>query len=198
MNDLSLQILRTDISGMPLEWIDYREAARLYCLGLVAYQCGRTLLRLRGGINATTRRRSSLAINSIVATLGNQQTLNKVRADYTPPLCNRTLFQRDGRLCLYCGGRFGSGQLSRDHVRPLSQGGKDQWNNAVAACIRCNNFKAGRTPEAAGMQLLAVPFTPTHAEYIFLQGRHILADQMEFLRAHFPRTSRLLQRPGAH
>ena len=27
---LSQQILRTDISGMPLEWVDYREAARLY------------------------------------------------------------------------------------------------------------------------------------------------------------------------
>ncbi len=27
---LSQQILRTDVSGMPLEWIDYREAARLY------------------------------------------------------------------------------------------------------------------------------------------------------------------------
>ena len=47
------------------------------------------------------------------------------------------------------------------------------------------------TPEQAAMQLLAVPFTPTHAEYIYLQGRRVLADQMEFLRAHFPRTSPL-------
>jgi hypothetical protein len=52
------------------------------------------------------------------------------------------------------------------------------------------------------MQLLAVPFTPTHAEYIYLKGRRILADQMEFLLAHFPRTSplhaRLKQRTVAH
>ena len=41
------------------------------------------------------------------------------------------------------------------------------------------------------MQLLAVPFTPTHAEYIYLKGRRVLADQMEFLLAHFPRTSPL-------
>ena len=39
--------------------------------------------------------------------------------------------------------------------------------------------------------LLAVPFIPTHAEYIYLQGRRVLADQMEFLRAHFPRSSPL-------
>ena len=27
---LSQLVLRTDVAGMPLEWIDYREAARLY------------------------------------------------------------------------------------------------------------------------------------------------------------------------
>jgi len=54
--------------------------------------------------------------------------------------------------------------------------------------------KAGRTPEQAGMELLAVPFIPTHAEYIYLQGRQVLADQMEFLRAHFPRCSPLHER----
>lgn len=84
--------------------------------------------------------------------------------------------------------------LSRDHVTPLSMGGADAWNNVVTACKRCNNFKAGRTPEQAGMILLAVPFTPTHAEYVFLRGRRVLADQMEFLAAHFPRTSPLRER----
>ena len=84
--------------------------------------------------------------------------------------------------------------LSRDHVKPLSQGGADIWQNVVTACKRCNNYKAGRTPEEAHMQLLAIPFKPTHAEYVYLQGRHILADQMEFLLAHFPRNSVLRKR----
>ena len=44
------------------------------------------------------------------------------------------------------------------------------------------------------MALLAVPFVPTHAEYIYLQGRRVLADQMAFLKAHFPRTSPLHER----
>ena len=77
---------------------------------------------------------------------------------------------------------------------PLSQGGADLWNNVVTACKRCNNHKAGQTPEEAGMQLLAIPFVPTHAEYIYLQGRRVLADQMKFLLAHFPRTSPLHKR----
>ncbi len=41
------------------------------------------------------------------------------------------------------------------------------------------------------MQLIAVPFTPTYAEYIFLKGRRVLVDQMQYLLAHFPRSSPL-------
>jgi 5-methylcytosine-specific restriction endonuclease McrA len=194
MVSLSQQVLRTDLAGMPLEWVSYKAAARLYFLGQVAYACGTPMILLRGGINARSQRQSTLQIHSIIATQGTHQAMSKLRDDYVPPLSNRTLFQRDDHLCLYCGGRFSARHLSRDHVRPLSQGGVDQWNNVVTACVRCNNYKAGRTPESAGMELLAVPFTPTHAEYIYLMGRNVLADQMEFLRAHFPRTSPLLRR----
>jgi hypothetical protein len=31
---------------------------------------------------------------------------------------------------------------------------------------------------------------------VYLQGRRVLADQMDFLRAHFPRSSPLHQRLG--
>ena len=196
MVSLSQQVLRTNLAGLPLEWVDYRTAARLYALGQVAYACGDRLFLLRGGTNAATRRRSELAIHSIIATVGHHHAPLKCHGDYAPPLCNPTLFQRDDHICLYCGGRFAPHHLSRDHVRPLSQGGKDRWNNVVTACVRCNNFKAGRTPEAAGLELLAVPFVSTHAEYIFLMGREVLADQMQFLRSHFPRTSPLLRRLG--
>lgn len=179
---------------MPLEWIDYRDAVRLYFLEQIAYTCGQLLYRVRGGINALTNKRSIVEVNTIIATHGCSKVMEKMRKDYTPPLNNQTLFQRDGHICLYCGNRFPHRGLSRDHVRPLSLGGPDDWNNVVTACIRCNNHKAGRTPEAAGMELLAIPFMPTHAEYIYLQGRHVLVDQMEFLWAHFPRTSPLRER----
>jgi 5-methylcytosine-specific restriction endonuclease McrA len=193
-NYLSLQVLRTDISGMPLEWINYREAARLHHLDQIAYTLGSILYELHGGINSRSGMQSTMQVHSIIATQGNTHVLNKVRDKYTPPLNNRTLFKRDGHLCLYCGKRFLANKLSRDHVNPISQGGHDTWNNVVTACRRCNNHKAGNTPEQARMQLLAIPFTPNHAEYIYLKGRKILADQMEFLQAHFPRSSPLRAR----
>ncbi len=191
------RILRTDVSGMPLEWIGYEEAVRYYYLEQVAYACGSTLYRVRGGFNSATGRRSVIELNSIIATEGTRQASLKGHADYTPPLNNPTLFRRDAHLCLYCGKRFRSAELSRDHVTPVSRGGADTWNNVVSACKRCNNHKGDRTPERAGMQLLAVPFTPTHAEYVYLQGRRILADQMEFLKSHFPRRSPLRAREHA-
>ncbi|RMD70720.1 MAG: HNH endonuclease [Gammaproteobacteria bacterium] len=189
---LSQQVLRTDASGMPLEWIGYQDAVRLHHHGQVAYSLGRLLYRIRGGINAVTGRRSVVEVNAIIATYGHAPV--RRREDYVPPLNNPTLFRRDAHLCLYCGERFHPRALSRDHVTPLSRKGKDIWVNVVTACKRCNHRKAGRTPEEAGMPLLAVPFVPSYAEYIYLQGRRVLADQLEFLLAHFPRTSPLQKR----
>jgi 5-methylcytosine-specific restriction endonuclease McrA len=195
---LAQQVLRTDVSGMPLEWVDYRDAVRLYHTGQVMYACGSLLYRLFGGINARSGLRSFIDVNSIIATHGDTHTVAKVRGDYTPPLNNQTLFKRDAYLCLYCGEHFSSSDLSRDHVTPMSKGGVDDWNNVVTACRRCNNHKAGRTPEQAGVELLAVPFTPSYAEYIYLKGRRVLADQMEYLLAHFPRSSPLHARLRGH
>lgn len=198
MYGLNQQVLRTDASGMPLEWINYQDAVRLYHLGVVAYSCGSSLYLVHGGINAKSGQQSIIEVNSIIATYGNIHALKRARAKYTPPLNNMALFKRDARLCLYCGEQFPPRDLSRDHVTPLSQGGDDSWANVVTACKRCNNHKAGRTPEQSGMQLRAVPFTPTHAEYVYLQGKRVLADQMEFLLAHFPRTSPLHDRLAQH
>ena len=87
--------------------------------------------------------------------------------------------------------RFPSRELSRDHIRPFSQGGTDIWTNVVAACRRCNNQKASRTPEQAKH---AADRRALHADLrgiYFPKGRRVLADQMEYLVAHFPRSSPL-------
>ncbi len=183
------EVLRTDVAGMPLEWIDYRDAVRLYHTEQVAYACGSLIYEIRGGRNAVTGQRSIVKVNSIIATHGDTHTLERNRDRYTPPLNNRTLFKRDANLCLYCAQQFRTSDLTRDHITPISRGGGDVWTNVVTACRRCNNHKGGKSPEQAGLQLVAVPFTPTYAEYIYLKGRKVLADQMEYLLTHFPRTS---------
>ena len=194
MYSLNQLVLRTDISGMPLEWIGFQEAAKLYSLEQVIYSLGTHLYTVHGGINAHSGIRSQIEVNSILATQSRYFASTKIGKNYIPPLNNHALFKRDNFLCLYCGERFRHSDLSRDHITPISTGGEDVWGNVVTSCKRCNNYKAGRTPDQAGMQLLAIPFVPTHAEYVYLQGRKIMSDQMEFLRAHFPRKSPLHQR----
>jgi 5-methylcytosine-specific restriction endonuclease McrA len=195
MTDWQQQILRTDMAGCPMEWVDFREAVKLACLEQIGYTLGPTVFTVHGGINRAGQR-SEISVNAIIATFGHTPASRGTQA-YIPPLSNNALFKRDRHLCLYCGQSFHKRDLSRDHVRPRRFGGEDHWNNVVTACKRCNNVKADRTPEQADMQLLAIPFTPTRAEYVYLQGKRILADQMDFLLAHFPRNSPLRERASS-
>ena len=86
MHALSQEVLRTDVSGMPLEWIDYRDAVRLHFMGQVAYAFGQTLFSLRGGVNARTGRRTSVQVSSIVATIGHSHNPGNRHHGYRPPL----------------------------------------------------------------------------------------------------------------
>ena len=186
--------LRIDSTGRPLEWIDFKEAAKIYSVGDVVYTLGDHLYTIRGGVNAKSGERSQININSIIATRGRSKHFQQKLSGFTPPLNNQTLFKRDDHLCLYCGSQYSKRELTRDHVTPISRGGKDIWQNVVSACKRCNNLKGGKTPEEARMGLLAIPFAPSYAEYILLQGRNILADQMSFLLSHIPNTSPIIER----
>jgi|TARA_B100001750_G_scaffold104937_1_gene83024 hypothetical protein len=183
------QTLRVDTTGLPLEWVDYKEAAKLYAVDQVVYTLGKNLYTIYGGINAVSGEQSSITVNSIIATSGRTKHFQDKMKKYTPPLNNQTLFKRDSYLCMYCGIPHNKRELTRDHITPISQGGKDNWNNVVSACKRCNHHKGGRTPEQAKIELLAIPFVPNYAEYIYLQGRNILADQMDFLLGYIPKTS---------
>ena len=92
--DISQQVLRTDVAGMPLEWIDSREAVRLYHAEQVAYDCGTRLYSVFGGYSSVDGSRSRIDVNSIIATHGTSKSLSRNRDEYTPPLNNRTLFKR--------------------------------------------------------------------------------------------------------
>lgn len=76
------------------------------------------------------------------------------------PFSRRNLGRRDHHRCQYCGRRPPGEQMTIDHVIPRSRGGATGWTNCVLACIPCNRKKGCRTPEQAGMRLLAMPARP--------------------------------------
>ena len=155
------------------------EAVSAYVRGDVVYGIGAPLPPLFGGTQRLTGRRSRVDLQPILALAG------RVVGNPTLPLCNRTLFRRDDHRCLYCGRQFPRAELTRDHVLPTSRGGRDRWENVVAACRRCNWQKDDRTPEEANMPLLAVPFRPNVYEWHFLARERVLADQMDYLSRQF-------------
>jgi hypothetical protein len=93
---------------------------------------------------------------------------------------------------------FHEDELTREHIVPFAQNGQDHWMNVVTACRACNHRKSSRTPEQAHMPLLYAPYVPSLWEDFILRNRRILADQMEFLMAHLPRSSRLQAGVVAH
>lgn len=71
------------------------------------------------------------------------------------------VYVRDDFTCQYCQKRFSPGQLTLDHVVPVSHQGKKDWTNVVAACKDCNQRKANRTPGQAKMPLSREPKIPS-------------------------------------
>jgi len=186
-------ILRCDVAGRPQRWIHPGEAVVLYSRELVSWECGLSTVTLYGGWSRHTGLRTTVTVNTIIAVRGEQGHSPVFRR--SPPLTNASLWKRDGGMCMYCGSRGSAhNPLTRDHVMPSSRGGKNDWKNCVCSCRRCNQQKSDLTPWEAGMELLAVPYAPTHAEFLALTGRRILADQMDFLKQQFPKNSPLMQR----
>ena len=85
------------------------------------------------------------------------------------------LFMRELGHCAYCGcqtQRHKANQTNSatfDHIYPRARGGTNEWLNGALACFSCNNKKADRTPEEAGMPLLIKPWIPTPAEMMKLR-----------------------------
>lgn len=77
-------------------------------------------------------------------------------------LSRRNILKRDNNCCQYCGS---SQDLTIDHVVPRSRGGRDSWQNLVAACNECNLQKGDRTPDEANMTLNRDPFRPVHITF---------------------------------
>lgn len=92
-----------------------------------------------------------------------------VRISYKKSPSKRAIRIRDNSKCAYCGTALVQGEMTIDHVIPVSRfndkSKANTWENQVSCCRLCNLKKGNRTPNEAGMSLL---FTPKKAERLFL------------------------------
>ena len=75
------------------------------------------------------------------------------------PLNRRNILKRDNHICQYCNskGKF----MTVDHVLPKDKGGRDSWENLVAACVPCNTKKGNKLLKDINMTLLRKPKIPS-------------------------------------
>ncbi|MSO56469.1 MAG: HNH endonuclease [Acidobacteria bacterium] len=83
----------------------------------------------------------------------------KRRFDYVP-FSRANIYARDNHTCQYCGDALPTSELTFDHVVPVAQGGRKDWENIVTSCVTCNRQKGGRTPHEARMHLVKLPRRP--------------------------------------
>jgi hypothetical protein len=183
-------VLQLDAAGVPHRWIGVEDAALYSAKGLVLWDIGTPITRLRCGVNARTGLRSVLDVRPVIALSGGNWCAQAFR---TPAPERRLIFARDRYTCAYCAQGFAEAKLTVDHVVPESRGGAYSYMNLLAACRSCNGKKGARTPEEAAMLPIWLPYTPCRNEAFLLSNRRVLADQHEYLAARLPRHSRYLR-----
>jgi len=79
-----------------------------------------------------------------------------------PRFSKTNLYIRDLYTCQYCTQEFSRNNLTLDHVRPLSLGGRTKWDNIVAACQKCNTAKGNKMV----MKPVKTPYEPDYYELV--------------------------------
>ena len=143
------QTLLLNASYEPLKIVHWQKAVTLWCQGKVE-----VISVYDREIRAVS---FSFKLPSVIRLL--RYIKIKRRFDYVP-FSRANIYARDDHRCQYCGDGFPTSELTFDHVVPVAQGGRKDWENIVTCCVTCNRRKGGRTPAEAGMHLLRHPKRP--------------------------------------
>ncbi len=149
------QTLLLNATYEPLKVVHWQKAMTLWCQGKVEIIASHDR-----EIRAVS---FSLKLPSVIRLL--RYVRIKKRFDYVP-FSRANIYARDGYACQYCAHKFPTQELTFDHVVPVSQGGRKDWENIVTCCVSCNRRKGGRTPEEARMRLGKPPRRPDSAPAI--------------------------------
>jgi len=149
------QTLLLNASYEPLKVVHWQKAVTLLCQGKVE-----VISVYDREIRAVT---FSFKLPSVIRLL--RYIKIKRRYDYVP-FSRANIYARDAHTCQYCGTQCSTAELTFDHVVPVAQGGRKDWENIVTCCISCNRRKGGRVPEDAGMRLVRWPKRPASAPAI--------------------------------
>jgi 5-methylcytosine-specific restriction endonuclease McrA len=143
------QTLLLNATYEPLKVVHWQKAVTLWCQGKVEI-----ISVYDREVRSVT---FSFKLPSVIRLLRFVRIRRKL--DYVP-FSRANIYARDDHVCQYCGETFPTSELTFDHVVPVAQGGKKNWENIVTCCVTCNRRKGGRTPGQSGMHLVRTPRRP--------------------------------------
>jgi 5-methylcytosine-specific restriction endonuclease McrA len=149
------QTLLLNATYEPLKVVNWQKAVTLWCQGKVEI-----IAHHDREVRAVS---FSFRLPSVIRLL--RYVRIRKRFDYVP-FSRANIYARDEYRCQYCAEEHATSDLTFDHVIPVSQGGRKDWENIVTCCVTCNRRKGGRTPEEARMRLVRHPRRPTSAPAI--------------------------------
>ena len=149
------QTLLLNATYEPLKVVHWQKAVTLWCQGKVEI-----IAHHDREVRAVS---FSFKLPSVIRLL--RYVRIKKRFDYVP-FSRANIYARDEFKCQSCADVFPTQELTFDHVIPVSQGGRKDWENIVTCCVSCNRRKGGRTPEEARMRLVRPPRRPMSAPAI--------------------------------
>lgn len=82
----------------------------------------------------------------------------------------RTIYERLGGHCAYCGGDLAYEDMQVDHIVALRSSGVDDLANMLPACRSCNHYKRGNSLEGWRKMLEAMPATLERDCYTYRQA----------------------------
>lgn len=166
---LNLNVLVLNKLWQPIQTCSVRRAVKLLCLGhaQVVEAEGETKYQTHdfgSWLEASAESLAEEAIRSVSFVMRIPKVIVLAIYDRLPTkevkFTRHNVFLRDHHTCQYCCREFAEQDLNLDHVIPRDKGGKTRWDNIVTSCIRCNNRKANKLPDEAGMYPSNPPKAP--------------------------------------
>ena len=131
MNTLILNADAQPTNLLPLSVISWQEAIRYICLEKV-----KVLTYYEDWWVHSARWETQ--VPAVIMLLVYQKPKRAVR------FSKKNIYLRDQYRCQYCGIKVTEKTASVDHVIPVSQGGKNHWENLTTACRTCNSLKSDK------------------------------------------------------
>jgi 5-methylcytosine-specific restriction endonuclease McrA len=133
------QTLLLNASYEPLKIVHWQKAITLLCQGKVE-----VIAEYDREVRSVS---ISFRLPSVIRLL--RYIKMKRRFDYVP-FSRANIYARDDHSCQYCGESFPTTELTFDHVTPVAQGGRKDWENIVTCCVTCGMHlrRMPRRPES--------------------------------------------------